>query len=202
MKIYKYKYSLSTHASSRPFIHPPPRFAVRPESAAARLLLLLLLLVSCSCPCQHCAGSQSLSPSLCKMLLPLLLLFSLAIASRLEEEDADPVLYSQEDLYPLIISNSTFLQSKMAPAATHPHFRTVTQFKTDYSTSEITKYESLRTGMTAVVVDREGPKVHGFFAFATEIFDDSGAPHTLEHLCFMGSRGYPYKGILDRLATR
>ncbi|KAA8906288.1 Metalloenzyme, LuxS/M16 peptidase-like protein [Sphaerosporella brunnea] len=86
--------------------------------------------------------------------------------------------------------------------ASHPHFRIVTKFRTDYSPSEITKYESLRTGMTAVVVDREGPKVHGFFAFATEIFDDSGAPHTLEHLCFMGSRSYPYKGILDRLATR
>jgi len=56
--------------------------------------------------------------------------------------------------------------------------------------------------MTVVVVDRKGPKVNGFFALATEIFDDSGAPHTLEHLCFMGSRSYPYKGILDRLATR
>jgi hypothetical protein len=133
------------------------------------------------------------------MLLPLLLLFSLAVASHLSEE-ADPILFTQEGLYPLIVSNSSALL-KMAPAS-HPHFRTVTQFKTDYSPSEITKYESLRTGMTAVVVDREGPKVHGFFAFATEIFDDSGAPHTLEHLCFMGSRSYPYKGILDRLATR
>ncbi|KAF8244277.1 hypothetical protein K440DRAFT_647002 [Wilcoxina mikolae CBS 423.85] len=82
------------------------------------------------------------------------------------------------------------------------YFRIVTKFQTDYSPSNITKYESQRTGMTAVVVDREGPKVHGFFALATEILDDSGAPHTLEHLCFMGSRSYPYKGILDRLATR
>ena len=56
--------------------------------------------------------------------------------------------------------------------------------------------------MQVVVVDQKGPKVLGFFALATEIHDDSGAPHTLEHLCFMGSKTYPYKGVLDKLATR
>lgn len=56
--------------------------------------------------------------------------------------------------------------------------------------------------MRVVVVDQKGPKVLGYFALATEIHDDSGAPHTLEHLCFMGSKSYPYKGVLDRLATR
>ena len=52
------------------------------------------------------------------------------------------------------------------------------------------------------MVDQKGPKVLGYFALATEIHDDSGAPHTLEHLCFMGSRTYRYKGVLDKLATR
>lgn len=56
--------------------------------------------------------------------------------------------------------------------------------------------------MIIVVVDREGPKVDGSFVLATEIHDDSGAPHTLEHLCFMGSKSYPYKGVLDKLAAR
>ena len=56
--------------------------------------------------------------------------------------------------------------------------------------------------MQVVVVDQKGPKVLGFFALATEIHNDSGAPHTLEHLCFMGSKSYPYKGVLDKLATR
>jgi Zn-dependent M16 (insulinase) family peptidase len=37
---------------------------------------------------------------------------------------------------------------------------------------------------------------------ATEIFDDSGRPHTLEHLVFLGSKSYPYKGVLDSLANR
>ncbi|RVD83457.1 uncharacterized protein DFL_007843 [Arthrobotrys flagrans] len=84
----------------------------------------------------------------------------------------------------------------------HPHFKIITKFTTDYSPSNITKYESTRTGMSVVVVNKESPKVLGFFALATEILDDSGAPHTLEHLCFLGSKNYRYKGILDKFATR
>ncbi|KAJ5647133.1 hypothetical protein N7490_003505 [Penicillium lividum] len=82
------------------------------------------------------------------------------------------------------------------------HFKLLQQFKPDYSPSEFTEYESQRTGMRVVVIDQKGPKVNGYFVLATEIHDDSGAPHTLEHLCFMGSRNYRYKGFLDKLATR
>jgi Zn-dependent M16 (insulinase) family peptidase len=92
--------------------------------------------------------------------------------------------------------------SATLPNMTGTHFKKSVQFKTDYSSSVITKYESQRTGMSAVVVDREGPKVLGYFALATEILDDSGAPHTLEHLCFMGSKNYRFKGVLDRMASR
>lgn len=28
------------------------------------------------------------------------------------------------------------------------------------------------------------------------------SPHTLEHLVFLGSEDYPYKGVLDSLANR
>ncbi|KAK5076026.1 hypothetical protein LTS08_002535 [Lithohypha guttulata] len=83
-----------------------------------------------------------------------------------------------------------------------PQFRTIQSFTPDYCPNRITQYESKRTGMRVVVVDQEGPKLHGFFVLATEIHDDSGAPHTLEHLCFMGSKSYKYKGFLDKLATR
>jgi secreted Zn-dependent insulinase-like peptidase len=31
---------------------------------------------------------------------------------------------------------------------------------------------------------------------------DDGLPHTLEHLVFLGSEAYPYKGVLDKLANR
>lgn len=81
-------------------------------------------------------------------------------------------------------------------------FEILQKFSPDYAPCTITKYVSQRTGMSVVVVDREGPKVNGFFTLATEIHDDSGAPHTLEHLCFMGSKSYRYKGVLDKLATR
>ena len=82
------------------------------------------------------------------------------------------------------------------------HFRELQNFQVEYSPSVLIEYESDKTGMRVEVVQQEGPKVSGYFALATEIHDDSGAPHTLEHLCFMGSRNYQYKGFLDRLASR
>ncbi|KAI9739538.1 MAG: hypothetical protein M1834_006254 [Cirrosporium novae-zelandiae] len=85
---------------------------------------------------------------------------------------------------------------------TTSHFRTIQTFKVEYSPSSFIQYESTRTGMRVVVVEQKGPNVYGRFALATEIHDDSGAPHTLEHLCFMGSMNYSYKGVLDNLATR
>ena len=82
------------------------------------------------------------------------------------------------------------------------HFQKTQHYKVQYSPHSISEYVSKRTGMRVVVVDQKGPKVLGSFAAATEIWDDSGSPHTLEHLCFMGSRSYPFKGLLDQLATR
>ncbi|KAL2197351.1 Metalloenzyme, LuxS/M16 peptidase-like protein [Corynascus similis CBS 632.67] len=83
-----------------------------------------------------------------------------------------------------------------------PRFRKVQSFRTDYAPTTITQYESERSGMQVIVADRKGPKINGYFTLATEIFDDSGAPHTLEHLVFMGSKSYRYKGLLDKLAGR
>lgn len=40
------------------------------------------------------------------------------------------------------------------------------------------------------------------FFVATRAEDDDGLPHTLEHLIFLGSEEYPYKGILDVLANK
>ncbi|KAH6845408.1 Metalloenzyme, LuxS/M16 peptidase-like protein [Chaetomium sp. MPI-CAGE-AT-0009] len=83
-----------------------------------------------------------------------------------------------------------------------PRFRKLQSFRTDYAPTTITQYESERSGMRVIVADRKGPKINGYFTLATEIFDDSGAPHTLEHLVFMGSKSYKYKGLLDKLAGR
>jgi hypothetical protein len=40
------------------------------------------------------------------------------------------------------------------------------------------------------------------FFVATKADDDDGLPHTLEHLIFLGSEEYPYKGVLDILANK
>ncbi len=83
-----------------------------------------------------------------------------------------------------------------------PRFSKLQDFPADYSKANVTLYKSDNTGMRVIVVNREGPKICGTFALATEIFDDSGAPHTLEHLVFMGSKTFPYSGLLDKMATR
>ena len=82
------------------------------------------------------------------------------------------------------------------------HFKRTQKIEVEYSPHTLTEYVSERTGMRVMVTDQAGPKVQGTFVLATEIFDDSGSPHTLEHLCFLGSKSYPYKGLLDKLATR
>ncbi|XP_052223206.1 uncharacterized protein C05D11.1-like isoform X7 [Dreissena polymorpha] len=66
----------------------------------------------------------------------------------------------------------------------------------------VTKYRSKKTGISVVISEVESPLVNGYFALATEAHDDDGLPHTLEHLVFMGSEDYPYKGVLDLLANR
>uniref|UniRef100_A0A6G1SHK4 Uncharacterized protein C05D11.1 n=1 Tax=Aceria tosichella TaxID=561515 RepID=A0A6G1SHK4_9ACAR len=66
----------------------------------------------------------------------------------------------------------------------------------------VTLYENKITGLKVVTAYVECPIVKGDLVFATEAFDDDGLPHTLEHLVFMGSENYPYKGVLDLLANR
>ncbi|CAD7087874.1 unnamed protein product [Hermetia illucens] len=67
---------------------------------------------------------------------------------------------------------------------------------------EVSKFRSEATGLSVVIAEVEGPVVNGHFALATEAHDDDGLPHTLEHLIFLGSENYPYKGVLDLLANR
>lgn len=77
-----------------------------------------------------------------------------------------------------------------------------TSFEVDYAPTHITKWKSQRTGLQLTYINQPSPIVNGYFAVATEIFDSSGAPHTLEHLIFMGSKKFPYKGLLDNLGNR
>ncbi|RDB28821.1 hypothetical protein Hypma_015435 [Hypsizygus marmoreus] len=82
------------------------------------------------------------------------------------------------------------------------NFDLVKRVKLDFTDVVVSKWRSRITGLSVVHLDYEAPIVNGYFVVATEIFDDSGCPHTLEHLVFMGSEKYPHKGILDLLANR
>lgn len=67
---------------------------------------------------------------------------------------------------------------------------------------EVNVYELERSQLSVVYAKKRGPVVSGAFSIATEAPDDSGLPHCLEHLIFLGSDKYPYKGILDIAANR
>ncbi|GAB5591544.1 hypothetical protein Unana1_06444 [Umbelopsis nana] len=81
------------------------------------------------------------------------------------------------------------------------NFQEIRQIDTEYGI-KVTKFKSMKTGLTVIHVDIDAPLVSGYFALATEALDDYGCPHTLEHLVFLGSEKYPYKGVLDSLANR
>ncbi|KZV65225.1 hypothetical protein PENSPDRAFT_587192 [Peniophora sp. CONT] len=87
-------------------------------------------------------------------------------------------------------------------AESYGNFDLVKRVELDFTPVTIHKWRSRESGLTVVHLDYEAPIVKGYFTVATEIFDDTGRPHTLEHLVFMGSEKYPYKGILDHLANR
>ncbi|KIM20884.1 hypothetical protein M408DRAFT_30019 [Serendipita vermifera MAFF 305830] len=81
-------------------------------------------------------------------------------------------------------------------------FHLLKRIALNYTDVTITKWRSEKTGLRVIHVDYEGPIINGYFAVATEIFDDSGCPHTLEHLVFHGSEQYPYSDALQRIAFR
>ena len=80
-------------------------------------------------------------------------------------------------------------------------FELVYSMKTN-DTVPIHIYKSTNTGITVCIAEVEGPVVCGYFCLGTEAHDDDGLPHTLEHLIFLGSEDYPYKGVLDLWANR
>jgi Zn-dependent M16 (insulinase) family peptidase len=69
-------------------------------------------------------------------------------------------------------------------------------------------FKSDASGLRVCLLACEGPLVSGYSVLATEATTneyahrDDGLPHTLEHLVFLGSELYPFKGVLDKLANR
>lgn len=81
-------------------------------------------------------------------------------------------------------------------------FDLIESFEVEYAPTSIKKWRSKRTGLEMVYINQPSPIVNGYFTVATESPDDAGCPHTLEHLIFLGSEKYPYKGLLDSLGNR
>ncbi|CRL05318.1 CLUMA_CG017994, isoform A [Clunio marinus] len=66
----------------------------------------------------------------------------------------------------------------------------------------VQKYVSTTTGIKVYLAQVNSPLTNAYLALATEADSDDGIPHTLEHLIFLGSEDYPFKGVLDLLANR
>ncbi|WVR06565.1 hypothetical protein IAU60_003596 [Kwoniella sp. DSM 27419] len=96
---------------------------------------------------------------------------------------------------------STSAQSDEKPRD-YGNFKLLQSFPIEYAPIRLSKWRSDKTGLTVVLGNHQAPITNGYFAIASEIFDDTGRPHTLEHLVFLGSKSYPYKGVLDSLANR
>ena len=117
--------------------------------------------------------------------------------------------------FSLLTLSTAFLQKASGPGknkslfcySNHlPFTNSMDRFKIIYQSlikgRQITKYRSIKTGLTVTHIDVEGPLVKGYFTLATEESSNDGLPHTLEHLIFLGSELYPYKGILDLVANQ
>lgn len=97
---------------------------------------------------------------------------------------------------------NTTSSSSSSAKVDYGHFNLLQSVDIEYAPVKISKWRSERTGLTVVVGNHSSPVTNGYFTIASEIFDDTGRPHTLEHLVFLGSKDYPYKGVLDQLANR
>ncbi len=85
----------------------------------------------------------------------------------------------------------------------HGNFDLVTRYDLDYAPGmSVEKWRSRETGLTVLWANFDSPLLNCYMTLASEIFEDSGVPHTLEHLIFLGSDLYPFKGVLDTLANR
>ncbi|KDN42524.1 hypothetical protein K437DRAFT_269392 [Tilletiaria anomala UBC 951] len=94
-------------------------------------------------------------------------------------------------------------QDGPSAAETQGNFDLIRRVMLDYAPNmSVEKWVSRVTGLTVIWANFESPLLNSYITVASEIFNDSGVPHTLEHLVFLGSEQYPYKGVLDSLANR
>jgi hypothetical protein len=63
----------------------------------------------------------------------------------------------------------------------------LTTHQLEFAPIKIAKWQNRRSGLSVVWANSPGPLVRMWATVVTEIHNDSGIPHTLEHLTFMGS---------------
>lgn len=61
-------------------------------------------------------------------------------------------------------------------------FELLTSAELEFAPVTVAKWQSTKTGLKVVYADVESPLVQAYMPIVTEIFDDTGRPHTLEHL--------------------
>ncbi|GAA5946474.1 hypothetical protein JCM3765_000259 [Sporobolomyces pararoseus] len=77
-----------------------------------------------------------------------------------------------------------------------------THHKLDSAPITVYKWESERSGLKVVWADTSSLISTFSTTVVTEIFDDSGCPHTKEHLTFTASENFPYSAVLFNIAGR
>ncbi|UKK00565.2 histone acetyltransferase [Theileria orientalis] len=82
----------------------------------------------------------------------------------------------------------------------HEGFVKILSFKIKHV--EVSEYMSLLTGVHVFFVRYETPLVNTYLLVPTREETDEGLPHTLEHLIFLGSEKYPFRGTLDLVSCK
>ncbi|KAM0748456.1 hypothetical protein T439DRAFT_358349 [Meredithblackwellia eburnea MCA 4105] len=117
--------------------------------------------------------------------------------SRLYPELVPPKNPAQQPL-----EHARFAASASARSGQGSHYDLLQDFKIEYSEKTIKMWVSRDSGFTVVFSPVEQSIIEANFQVNTEIFDDTGRPHTLEHLSLSGSKHFPWKGALDEIAKR
>ncbi|MBW0466041.1 hypothetical protein O181_005756 [Austropuccinia psidii MF-1] len=99
-------------------------------------------------------------------------------------------------------TRQNFVNASEIPSSYGNFDRVIEPFLLDSAPIRVAKWRSRKTGLSVVWIETQRPLINADITVATEIFNDSGIPHTLEHLTFHGSEKYPYGGSLDILANR
>ncbi|PHJ17431.1 peptidase m16 inactive domain-containing protein, partial [Cystoisospora suis] len=144
---------------------------------------------SVSTPCRVCYP-----PSSCGGVT------SLSSSSRVSSEGKEKERREGSNVDPANDKTSLPLADEIKKKAESLDFQEIQHFSLKHLC--IREWRCVHTQVRILVCRVESPICNLYMTFPTEAHTDEGLPHTLEHLVFLGSYQYPYKGVLDFLASR